>query len=127
MAALLSLWSGELLEASVNRFVAKKRQSAKAGESFFNPFSRFKLFTLDWATFGLMPISPYIRDLRAAVGIRRLLIPTVAGIIRDGEQILLVQEREGGRWSTPGGALELDDTPANAVIREVYEETGLTV
>jgi 8-oxo-dGTP pyrophosphatase MutT (NUDIX family) len=72
-------------------------------------------------------ISPYIRDLRAAVGARRLLIPSVAGIVRDGERILLVQEREGGRWSTPGGALELDDTPANAVIREVYEETGLTV
>lgn len=73
-------------------------------------------------------ISPYIRDLRAAVGTRRLLIPSVAGIIRDGERILLVQEREGGVWSTPGGALELDDdTPANAVIREVYEETGLTV
>ena len=74
-----------------------------------------------------MAISPYIRDLRAAVGTRRLLIPSVAGIVRDGEQILLVQEREGGLWSTPGGALELDDTPANAVIREVYEETGLTV
>jgi ADP-ribose pyrophosphatase YjhB (NUDIX family) len=74
-----------------------------------------------------MPISPYIRDLRAAVGTRRLLIPSVAGIIRDGERILLVQEREGGMWSTPGGALELDDTPANAVIREVFEETGLVV
>jgi ADP-ribose pyrophosphatase YjhB (NUDIX family) len=74
-----------------------------------------------------MPISPYIRDLRAAVGTRRLLIPSVAGIIRDGDRMLLVQEREGGLWSTPGGALEIDDTPANAVVREVYEETGLVV
>jgi ADP-ribose pyrophosphatase YjhB (NUDIX family) len=74
-----------------------------------------------------MPISPYIRDLRAVVGNARLLIPSVAGIIRDGDRILLVQEREGGLWSTPGGALELDDTPANAVIREVFEETGLVV
>ena len=74
-----------------------------------------------------MPISPYIRELRAAVGTRRLLIPSVAGIVRDGERILLVQECESGLWSTPGGALELDDTPANAVIREVYEETGLVV
>jgi 8-oxo-dGTP diphosphatase len=74
-----------------------------------------------------MPISPYIQDLRAVVGNARLLIPSVAGIVRDGEKILLVQERDTRLWSTPGGALELDDTPANAVIREVYEETGLTV
>ena len=74
-----------------------------------------------------MPISPYIKQLRDAVGNTRLLVPSVAGIIRDGDRILLVQEREGGRWSTPGGALELDDTPASAVIREGCEETGLVV
>lgn len=76
-----------------------------------------------------MPISPYIRDLRARVGTTRLIVPSVAAIIRDesGERILLVRDRDGGRWSTPGGALELDDTPANAVIREVWEETGLAV
>lgn len=74
-----------------------------------------------------MAISPYIRDLRAVLGTRRLLIPSVAGIVRDGDRILLVQERDGGRWSTPGGAMELEDTPANAVVREVFEETGLLV
>lgn len=74
-----------------------------------------------------VPISPYIRDLRAAVGTRRLLIPSVAGLVRDGDRLLLVQERESGLWSTPGGALEIDDTPSNAVIREVFEETGLVV
>jgi 8-oxo-dGTP diphosphatase len=76
-----------------------------------------------------MAMSPYIRELRSAVGNTRLIIPSVAGIIRDesGERVLLVQDCDGGRWSTPGGALEIEDTPANAVIREVWEETGLTV
>ena len=74
-----------------------------------------------------MPISPYIKALRAAIGTQRLLVPSVGAIVRDGDRILLVQERETGLWSTPGGALELDDTPANAVVREVFEETGLTV
>src|SRR5262245_31376174 len=74
-----------------------------------------------------MAMSPYIRHLRAAVGTARIMVPSVAGLVRDGDRVLLVQDRDGGRWSTPGGALELDDTPADAVIREVWEETGLTV
>ena len=76
-----------------------------------------------------MAMSPYIRELRSAVGNKRLIIPSVAGIIRDdsGQRVLLVQDCDAGLWSTPGGALEPEDTPANGVIREVWEETGLTV
>jgi len=74
-----------------------------------------------------MPISPYLRDLRALVGHRRLLVPSVAGIIRDGDRVLLVQDRESGKWSTPGGSIEMDETPVQSVVREVLEETGLHV
>jgi 8-oxo-dGTP pyrophosphatase MutT (NUDIX family) len=75
-----------------------------------------------------MAISPYIRGLRAHVGSARLLMPSVAGIVREGgERVLLVQSRDDGRWTTPGGSIELDDTPADAVVREVWEETGLLV
>jgi len=75
-----------------------------------------------------MPMSPYIRELRERLGNRRLLMPSVAGIIRDSRQrVLLVRQRDNGVWSTPGGIIELDDTPADAVVREVWEETGLVV
>jgi ADP-ribose pyrophosphatase YjhB (NUDIX family) len=53
-------------------------------------------------------------------------MPSVAGIVRSDDRILLVQGTDG-RWSTPGGSMELEDTPANAVVREVWEETGLFV
>jgi 8-oxo-dGTP pyrophosphatase MutT (NUDIX family) len=52
----------------------------------------------------------------------------VAGLVRgDGDRLLLVQNREIGVWTTPGGAIEPDETPAEAVVRELWEETGLVV
>jgi ADP-ribose pyrophosphatase YjhB (NUDIX family) len=75
-----------------------------------------------------MGMSPYMRELRAHVGSARLLVPSVAGIVRTpGDRLLLVQQRDDGVWSTPGGAIDLEETPADAVVREVWEETGLFV
>jgi ADP-ribose pyrophosphatase YjhB (NUDIX family) len=75
-----------------------------------------------------MPMSPYIRQLRAHVGSMRLLLPSVSAHIFDAAgRLLLVQQRESGVWSTPGGVLEPDERPADAVVRETREETGLRV
>jgi 8-oxo-dGTP pyrophosphatase MutT (NUDIX family) len=75
-----------------------------------------------------MAISPYVARLRQSVGSARLFLPSVAGLVRrDGDRLLLVQSRDDGRWSTPGGTVEVDETPATAVVREVWEETGLFV
>lgn len=75
-----------------------------------------------------MPISPYVRALRRQVGSMRLLLPSVSAHIFDDEgRLLLVRQREGGIWSTPGGAIEPDERPADAVVREAWEETGLWV
>jgi 8-oxo-dGTP pyrophosphatase MutT (NUDIX family) len=75
-----------------------------------------------------MAMSSYIRGLRAHVGGARLLMPSVSGIVRAPDnRVLFVQVRDDGLWSTPGGSIELDETPADAVVREVWEETGLFV
>lgn len=75
-----------------------------------------------------MPISPYIAELRRHVGSRLLLLPSVMGVIYDRQsRVLLVRQTADGLWSTPGGVLEPDETPATAVVREVQEETGLEV
>lgn len=61
---------------------------------------------------------------------RRSPIPAVAGVIvRDGE-ILLVRraaEPSKGKWSIPGGCVEWGETLAEALKREVREETGFEI
>ena len=59
----------------------------------------------------------------------RPLIGVGAVIIRDGKILL---ERRGndpgkGKWSIPGGLVELGESVEQTVIREVREETGLEV
>ncbi|MDD9793583.1 NUDIX hydrolase [Priestia megaterium] len=41
-------------------------------------------------------------------------------------QILMVDNHEG-HWSFPGGRVEAGESLVEAVIREVFEETGLTI
>ena len=75
-----------------------------------------------------MPVSPYLRDLRAVVGHRLLLMPAVAAIVRDGEgHVLVLQKAEDGGWSLPAGAIDPGESPRDAVVRETAEETGLAV
>lgn len=38
-----------------------------------------------------------------------------------------MQNAESGRWSLPAGAVDPGETPKEAVVREVAEETGLRV
>ena len=75
-----------------------------------------------------MAISPYIARIREKIGNARLLVPSVAAIIYGPKgEILLVQQSDGGVWSTPGGSIEPDEAPIDAVVREAWEETGLLV
>ncbi len=54
----------------------------------------------------------------------------VGAVVIDDSKVLLVrrgQEPLKGEWSLPGGALELGETLQQGVVRELLEETGLTV
>ncbi len=50
-----------------------------------------------------------------------------AVVIGEEGDVLLHQRADDGRWATPGGILEPEEEPARAVVREVWEETGLEV
>ena len=59
--------------------------------------------------------------------LRRPEVCVGAVVVRDG-RLLLVRRGRGaavGRWSVPGGRVEWGETLAEAVVRELREETGL--
>lgn len=54
----------------------------------------------------------------------------VGAVIIEGERVVLVKrghEPLAGKWSIPGGVLEVGETLREAAVREALEETGLTV
>jgi 8-oxo-dGTP pyrophosphatase MutT (NUDIX family) len=75
---------------------------------------------------GRVPPSPYVAHLRARLGHELLLLPSVAALPRDdGGRVLLVQNADTGEWQTVGGAVEPDEPPAEAAVREALEEVGV--
>lgn len=75
-----------------------------------------------------MPISDYLRDIRAKVGPVLLVVPSAACLIRDSAgRLLLVRHSEGGVWVIPGGGVDPLELPADAAAREAWEETHLRV
>lgn len=75
-----------------------------------------------------MAISPYVRRMRAHIGKELLLLPGVSAVVRDDAgRVLLARRGDNGRWSLPAGVIDPGEQPADAVLREVLEETGVHV
>ena len=89
---------------------------------------------------GLCPIIEHCRafqkgivDARPVLGKTRKIIPISSAngvLIRNGEVFIQKRRQQGvwaNLWEFPGGQIESDETPEEAVVREFYEETGLRV
>ena len=75
-----------------------------------------------------MPTPDFIASLRQRIGHELLLLPTVAVLARDDDdRLLLVQDRDSGLWACPGGIVEPGELPADAAVRETWEESGVLV
>ena len=51
----------------------------------------------------------------------------VAGYVVRGDKVLLIHHKKLGMWLPPGGHIETNETPEEAVVREIREETGFDV
>ena len=75
-----------------------------------------------------MPISPFVVNLRKKIGKDLLhLIGINAVVLNDRGEVLLVKSKETNQWMPIGGMIEPGEEPADAAIREVYEETGVRI
>ncbi|HNV68172.1 MAG TPA: NUDIX domain-containing protein [Candidatus Ozemobacteraceae bacterium] len=64
--------------------------------------------------------------------LRQITRVAAYGLVTRDRQILLCRLSEklpdcAGKWTLPGGGLAFGEDPATAMVREVVEETGLTV
>ncbi len=69
---------------------------------------------------------------RILIGVSGSVIPCVGAAVVTDEQgrLLLIKrghEPGAGLWSIPGGRIEPGETDTEALVREMLEETGLTV
>jgi 8-oxo-dGTP pyrophosphatase MutT (NUDIX family) len=75
-----------------------------------------------------MPISGYLKNLRAKIGRDLVVLPAACASILDEQgRLLLGKDAETGFWMLPGGAVDPHEQPADAAVRECFEETGLLV
>lgn len=71
-------------------------------------------------------MSDYIKELRKKIGHAPITIPhSVIIVINNQDEMLLEERSDDGFFDFPGGGIDPKETPEEAAIRELKEETGL--
>lgn len=73
-------------------------------------------------------VGSHLWQLRQQVGSRLLLMPGAQVLLVDAsDRILFQRSRDTGLWELPAGAAEPGGSFRSTAVRELFEETGLTV
>ena len=74
-----------------------------------------------------MGMSDYMRRLREKLGNDYVLVPAAGALIRGEEGRVLLVQHVDGPWQLPGGAVDPDESPEDAVRRECREEASIEI
>ncbi|MGW4792373.1 NUDIX domain-containing protein [Nonomuraea sp. MG754425] len=73
-------------------------------------------------------MSPFLARIREKVGGDLLVLPSVSAFVFDDEgRLLLARHGDVGLWAAPGGGVDPDERPEDAVVRELREELGIDI
>jgi 8-oxo-dGTP pyrophosphatase MutT (NUDIX family) len=73
-----------------------------------------------------VPTPEFVLNLRQKIGHDLLWLSTAMGAVFDDDgRVLLGRRADIGIWTLPGGIIDPAEQPADAAIREVFEETGV--
>lgn len=122
------------MKASILAFLEQVRATAQSGlHHAQNPYDRDRyrrIFELSLGEYSLLT-GMDIEEVRS-IFLREsgTIIPKSAAsgaIFNDNGEILLIRRADNGRLTMPGGACEPGESPQETAVREVKEETGLTI
>ncbi len=68
-----------------------------------------------------------LQQFRSEIGVVTPKLGADAAVPDDRGQILLLKRSDGRGWGLPGGWVDVHESPAQAAVREVWEEAGLRV
>jgi ADP-ribose pyrophosphatase YjhB (NUDIX family) len=75
-----------------------------------------------------MAMSPFLARLREKVGTDLMMLPSVSACVFDSSgRLLLAEHGDVGLWAAPGGGVDPDERPEEAVVREMKEELDIEV
>jgi 8-oxo-dGTP pyrophosphatase MutT (NUDIX family) len=75
-----------------------------------------------------MPTPDFVLELREKIGHAPLWLPGVGAVVYNAAgEVLLGRRADNGRWAIITGMVDPGEEPAQAMRREVYEETGVDV
>lgn len=69
----------------------------------------------------------YVAQTALGLLFRRPLLGVCLIPLREDGQIVLVKRRDNGCWSLPGGMVDWGENIQQSIVRELNEETGLTL
>ncbi|MGW0806739.1 NUDIX domain-containing protein [Nonomuraea sp. NPDC002799] len=73
-------------------------------------------------------MSPFLARLREKVGSELLMLPSASGFVfDDAGRLLVARHGDVGLWGAPGGGIDPDERPEDAVVRELREELGIGI
>ncbi|SEO52212.1 NUDIX hydrolase [Actinacidiphila rubida] len=74
-----------------------------------------------------MATPQFIKDIRAKAGDTLLFLPGVVMVVFDERgRVLLNRRADNGKWALISGIPDPGEQPAEAAVREIHEETGVS-